>query len=443
MHPLRFTVLAGAVILALGQARAADVTDKDIQGKLTAKQCDDARTAIEAADNREAFLDRPYGSMVYGASICCSSAGKVTIAGIDGAKGRLEAARGKLGASTDAWLDQELAKCERLRDAKAASAADDESLFEMKVEGFTIAMTSTGKVLANCEQRNLSPVLAATNMHDVRDIRIVPGPEGAVEPPGKYLDDLRHAYVGDNPQLAVCAPFVALSDSQDPRDICRAAGRFLSFFEAAYDIPPPLTWIALIHYPGGQNRLYAHAEKSGKPNRCRGTLGYFDWQDQTIVWTAPRGLFGTFNHELTHALMFWDSPLLPRWFDEGFAALYENSAMLPDGRYRGIENPWRQELLKSRHWKLPVRGRDLLMFANMSPMEFEADSLLSTVARESIRRLQDCGALPGMLNDLRAESRSAAAIDSVHREFYQPAPDGRVAAWKEIIERHTEAADCR
>jgi len=54
------------------------------------------------------------------------------------------------------------------------------------------------------------------------------------------------------------------------------------------------------------------------------------------VFRAPPGFFGTFRHELVHAPMFWDMPL-PRWFDEGLAALHENT----DRDYRGLPNPWR------------------------------------------------------------------------------------------------------
>ena len=52
---------------------------------------------------------------------------------------------------------------------------------------------------------------------------------------------------------------------------------------------------------------------------------------------------GTLVHELTHALIDFDFPQVPHWFNEGLASLHEQCRFLPDDR--GIEG--------LVNWRLP------------------------------------------------------------------------------------------
>jgi hypothetical protein len=132
---------------------------------------------------------------------------------------------------------------------------------------------------------------------------VAPRPGQAdLAPSAEYLAALKTNYLGEQPKVSVCAPFVAISDSQDPTRICDAAQHFGNYFSRSFSARRPPTWIALIHYALGDDRLYEHTRRTMGDIGCNGVLGYFDWQRQAVVFRAPPGFFGTFQHELAHAL---------------------------------------------------------------------------------------------------------------------------------------------
>ena len=68
--------------------------------------------------------------------------------------------------------------------------------------------------------------------------------------------------------------------------------------------------------------------------------GYYKPQQRTLVMNISTG-GGTLVHELTHALIDFDFPLVPDWFNEGLASLHEACHILPDeSRIEGLTN-WR------------------------------------------------------------------------------------------------------
>jgi len=55
-------------------------------------------------------------------------------------------------------------------------------------------------------------------------------------------------------------------------------------------------------------------------------FGYYRPSDRTMVMNIATG-GGTLVHELTHALIVWDFPSVPDWFNEGLASLHEQCSV--------------------------------------------------------------------------------------------------------------------
>ncbi len=83
--------------------------------------------------------------------------------------------------------------------------------------------------------------------------------------------------------------------------------------------------------------------------------GYYKSDQRTLVMNIETG-GGTLVHELTHALVDFDFPQVPDWFNEGLASLYEQCRFLPDDagleglpnwRLPGLQEAIRQKRLRS------------------------------------------------------------------------------------------------
>jgi hypothetical protein len=68
--------------------------------------------------------------------------------------------------------------------------------------------------------------------------------------------------------------------------------------------------------------------------------GYYIRTDRRIVVNIGTG-DGTLAHELTHALVHFDFPNMPEWFDEGLASLYEEASFSDDGLQLIGNSNWR------------------------------------------------------------------------------------------------------
>lgn len=67
-------------------------------------------------------------------------------------------------------------------------------------------------------------------------------------------------------------------------------------------------------------------------------FGYYRPTDRTLVMNISTGT-GTLVHELTHALIAYDFPQVPNWFNEGLASLHEQCTVGPK-KITGLTN-WR------------------------------------------------------------------------------------------------------
>ena len=72
--------------------------------------------------------------------------------------------------------------------------------------------------------------------------------------------------------------------------------------------------------------------------------GYYKPHLRTLVMNISTG-GGTLVHELTHALMDFDFPKVPDWFNEGLASLHEQCTFRD-----GADGPWVEGLV---NWRLP------------------------------------------------------------------------------------------
>jgi len=121
--------------------------------------------------------------------------------------------------------------------------------------------------------------------------------------------------------------------SQTVGPASRAMGR-------VYFRHPPVRPITILLF--GEESSYNRSTKSLFGEEGISVYGYYKPQQRTLVMNIGTG-GGTLVHELTHALIEFDFPLVPDWFNEGLASLHEACHILPDES--GIEG--------LTNWRLP------------------------------------------------------------------------------------------
>lgn len=152
--------------------------------------------------------------------------------------------------------------------------------------------------------------------------------------------------LGAECSLIVRTPFVIAGDMDESqlliwhtRTIAPAA-RSLgnNYFRKSPSAP-----ITVLLFNGEQS--YDSYAKSLFGDQGISVYGYYKPERRTLVMNIATG-GGTLIHELTHALIDFDFPRAPDWFNEGLASLYEQSRFLPnDDGLEGLPN-WRLPLLQ-------------------------------------------------------------------------------------------------
>jgi Mn2+/Fe2+ NRAMP family transporter len=150
--------------------------------------------------------------------------------------------------------------------------------------------------------------------------------------------------LGDECALIVHPPFVVAGDlsradleAWHRRTIRPAADALAASY---FDTPPTrpisvLLFSAAEPYENYARRLFGDEGVS--------VYGYYKPGERTLVMNIATG-GGTLVHELTHALIDFDFPEVPDWFNEGLASLHEQCRFRRDGR--GIEG--------LVNWRLPA-----------------------------------------------------------------------------------------
>lgn len=124
------------------------------------------------------------------------------------------------------------------------------------------------------------------------------------------------------------------------RDTIGPAARALAaaYFERAPDEP-----ITVLLFSNEQT-YYEQAQRLFGDQRVS-VYGYYKPRHRTLVMNISTG-GGTLVHELTHALVDFDFPEVPDWFNEGLASLHEQCRFRPDGSgLDGLVN-WRLPILQ-------------------------------------------------------------------------------------------------
>jgi hypothetical protein len=121
----------------------------------------------------------------------------------------------------------------------------------------------------------------------------------------------------------------------------------------AYFRTPPDKPITILLFSGEES--YNHYAQHLYGDEGISIYGYYKPSERTLVMNIGTG-GGTLVHELTHALMAFDFPKVPDWFNEGLASLHEQcqfradeSAIegLPNWRLNGLQEAIRNERLPS------------------------------------------------------------------------------------------------
>ena len=113
---------------------------------------------------------------------------------------------------------------------------------------------------------------------------------------------------------------------------------------------PPREPITVLLFPD-QASYADYAERLFK-DRDVSIYGYYKPAERTLVMNIGTG-GGTLVHELTHALIAWDFPAVPDWFNEGLASLHEQCRFRDgenEAEERSESGPWIEGL---ENWRLP------------------------------------------------------------------------------------------
>lgn len=203
--------------------------------------------------------------------------------------------------------------------------------------------------------QQLRPRVHAEPATNTVEVALAPpaSPSPAAAKPSNKLDvkcdrageELR-AKLGDACRVLVRAPFVIGGDLNDDqlkswyeRTISPAARAMATSY---FDTSPDEPMTVLLFSTEASYEHYAH-ELYGDEGIS--VFGYYKPSLRTLVMNIDTG-GGTLVHELTHALMAFDFPGVPDWFNEGLASLHEQCRFRPDDAgIEGLVN-WRLPLLQ-------------------------------------------------------------------------------------------------
>lgn len=139
--------------------------------------------------------------------------------------------------------------------------------------------------------------------------------------------------------ILVHPPFVMAGDMNEGRLKAYTRGAVIepaeSMWTAYFRVKPNRVITVLLF--SGQSSYKKWAKKLFNDTAVP-YFGYYKSAIRTLVMDIHTGA-GTLIHELTHALIEYDFPQVPTWFNEGLASLHEGCYVRPD-RIVGITN-WR------------------------------------------------------------------------------------------------------
>ena len=143
--------------------------------------------------------------------------------------------------------------------------------------------------------------------------------------------------------VIVRSPFVIAGDMDRRRLELRyneTIGPASRAMAKAYFRTPPNRAITVLLFSGEES--YNRYAKALFGEEGISVYGYYKPSQRTLVMNIGTG-GGTLVHELTHALIDFDFPAVPAWFNEGLASLHEACQIHPD--QSGIDG--------QTNWRLP------------------------------------------------------------------------------------------
>jgi hypothetical protein len=147
--------------------------------------------------------------------------------------------------------------------------------------------------------------------------------------------------LGNDCAMIVRSPYVVAGDMTEQElvswhdNTIAAAARALTKYYFQTVPSAPITVLLFTN-----EKSYNHYAKQLFNEEGISVYGYYKADRRTLVMNVGTG-GGTLVHEMTHALIDFDFPKVPDWFNEGLASLYEQSQFLPNGEgIQGLPN-WR------------------------------------------------------------------------------------------------------
>jgi hypothetical protein len=163
----------------------------------------------------------------------------------------------------------------------------------------------------------------------------------AIERNCKTTADELRGRLGEDCSLIVRSPFVVAGDMSE-KELTRwydqtiaPAARAMAY---SYFKKPPTAPITVLLFT--KEEPYDRYAKKLFNDEKVSVYGYYKPDRRTLVMNIDTG-GGTLVHELTHALIVYDFPAVPDWFNEGLASLHEQCRFRAGGEgLEGLVN-WR------------------------------------------------------------------------------------------------------
>jgi hypothetical protein len=219
---------------------------------------------------------------------------------------------------------------------------------------------------------------------------------------GQVADTLAEQ-LGAGCEVVVHAPFVVggdLSRAELEEWHNRTIGPAARALAASYFSITPNRPVTVLLFRDEQS--YNHYAQTLYGEAGISVFGYYKPSQRVLVMNISTG-GGTLVHELTHALMDFDFPRVPDWFNEGLASLHEQCRIRDDeSGIDGLEN-----------WRLPIlqeaieQGRIRSLQSLVADDDFRADNvgLNYAYARYFCLYLQRQGKLEEFFRRFRADRR--------------------------------------
>jgi hypothetical protein len=201
--------------------------------------------------------------------------------------------------------------------------------------------TAPGELLPPPAMNNSSPEMRAAPSHRTATIEA-----GKLNAACQEAADRLSEQLGPGCGVIVRTPFLIGGDLEEvelARYYDRTIGPAARAMAQAYFDTPPDKPITVLLFSGEQS--YNRYAQQLYGDEGISVYGYYKPHLRTLVMNIGTGS-GTLVHELTHALIAFDFPRVPAWFNEGLASLHEQCQIKPDETgIDGLVN-WRLQSLQ-------------------------------------------------------------------------------------------------